>query len=469
MIQKAESKISVSEEKTFAGEIESAAFGGNGILHKNNKVVFIPFSAPGDVINYRIIQEKQNFSIGEIQEILKPSPDRTAPPCPLYGKCGGCQFQHITYEASLREKSKILENLFIHGLGIKTVPQEKPLPSPSPYFYRNKLQAAVGKNEKGGITIGLFEPKTHKIVDMTQCFIEEEANNAALTFVRKGIVEMGWEPYNEETNSGLIRHILLRTNRKRETYLAIVAKNPSLPEWERFLKIINPEILKLKGLILNVNPDKTNAVLGRKNLVLWGEKFFEETIGNYQYLIGATSFFQVNSLILETLIQKVLEWTGAHSKDTILDAFCGIGTFTIPLAKTVKKVIGIENNKEAVELARKNSILNQVSNIEWIHGKVETALQRIRSNTFPIALLDPPRKGLNEKELKELIRLNPSKILYLSCNPPTQIRDVKNFLEAGWNLKKTALIDLFPQTAQIESLALLEKENIDRSLHSQTV
>jgi 23S rRNA (uracil1939-C5)-methyltransferase len=444
-------------DQTFTGEIQSLVFGGQGITYCDGKAVFIPFSASGDQLIYRITKEKQNYAFGEIEKITRSSPDRKTPECPIYGRCGGCQLQHITYPASLKEKSKILENLFTHGLGLNKIPIEEPLPSPSPFSYRNKLQVAVGRNSSLNLILGLYETKTHQITNMQSCLIEQEPNNQILNAVRSGITQVNWEPYSEKEHAGLIRHLLIRSNQKGETALVIIAKEPEIPHWENFLDIVRRKVPKLKSFALNFNPDKTNVVLSRQTKILWGDNFIEETIGSIKFQFSPISFFQVNSLILEPLTEKILEWADPSLGDLVLDAFCGIGTFSIPFSKYCRSVIGIEENAESIHFAKKNAIINNCQNLSFIQGKVEEHLKQFNPNTFKTTFLDPPRKGIEEKALIELIRLNPKKILYLSCNPPTQIRDAKILIKSEYTLKRVIMVDLFPQTAQIESLALFEK------------
>ncbi len=442
---------------SYEGTVESLAFGGEGITRINQFVVFIPHAIPGDVVQFRVTEIKKSFGRAVVEKILKPAATRVEPPCPIYYDCGGCQLQEMGYQAALEEKSKILEGLLSHQLHLPKVPMAPPLPSPIPYAYRNKMQLAVRKTSTTPLALGLYQPSSHVIVDMPTCPIQQEANNTLIPVLREGMKTLGWSAYDEKSHAGLIRHFLARTNQMGETYLVIIATELVLPQWETFLSLVQKASPKLQGLALNVNGDKTNRVLGKATKVLWGKNFLQESIGSYLFAFGPTDFFQTNSFILARLIDQVLEWGHPTSDASVLDVYCGVGTFTIPLAKKAKHVIGIEENADAIFWAKENSRKNEVQNTEFHVGKAEEILPTLQSDVFSLVFLDPPRKGLTPNALKELVRLNPPKILYLSCNPPTLVRDLQVLLKAGWNLTHVLAADLFPQTAHIEALALLEK------------
>jgi 23S rRNA (uracil1939-C5)-methyltransferase len=439
------------------GFVESLAFGGDGIVRLGKFVVFIPFAVPGDKIKFRLIETKKNFGRGEIIEILAPSPKRISPPCPIHKACGGCPLQQMETHAALLEKSCLVESLFVKHLKLEKIPMEPPLASPRSFAYRNKLQVAVQKNPEGKILLGLYHPKTHDVVDMPFCVIEEEANNVLLKAFREGLLDAQLEPYDEKSHTGLVRHCVARANRKGEGYAMLVATSENLPTWRILLERLRSALPSLKGFALNINPQKTNVVLGEKTKILWGEGFLEEQIGDFLYRIPPFSFFQVNTWIVESLFFKIVEWSNLQSNDSVLDLYCGIGTFSFLFAKRAKEVVGIEENKEAVHFAKENAKLNRIANAIFWAGKVEDLISNFQSESFRWVFLDPPRKGVHPNVLKNLIRLKPQKILYLSCNPPTQARDLKILLQEGWKLKKIMVADFFPQTAQIETLALLEK------------
>lgn len=449
-------------QEACEGEVQTLAFGGEGIIRHDNFVVFVPYTVPGDRIRFRVTQVKRSFARGRVEEVLNPSPFRIIPPCPIYLTCGGCQHQELNYEKSVEEKSRILEELLKHGLGLDAIPMEPPLPSPKPYEYRHKMQVAVGQSTDGKLSIGLYQPFSHRIVDMPTCPVQHPINNLLLDAFRKSFPSLGWPVYDETNNTGLVRHFIGRVNQRGEAYAVLVATRNELPGWETLLQALRSAVPKLKGFAVNVNPMRTNVVLGSKTHVLWGEKFLEETIGNHRFRFGPTSFFQVSPPLLPAMTQKILEWIDPSPDDHVLDLYCGVGTFTLPIAAHANHVTGIEENAKAIRWANENAKLNNISNVRFIAGKAEEAFQSISQSQIskspnPLVVVDPPRQGMHANVIKQLIRMNPKRIVYLSCNPGTLARDLKALLQKGWVLKKTLAADFFPQTAHIESLTLIEK------------
>lgn len=439
------------------GTVEGLAFGGEGIVRLDQFVVFVPMTAPGDTVAIRLTEVKSSYGRGELERVISPSEHRIEPHCPIYSECGGCQLQHVDERSALEQKSKILEGLLRHQLRLTEPPIEPPLPSPASYAYRNKMQVAVGAGHDGKIAMGLYRHSTHDIADMPSCPIQEETNDKLLHAFRVAMEKTGWKPYDERTGAGLVRHFLARVNRKGEAYALIVAAKPALPGWESALDALKSAVPSLQGLAVNVNGTATNVVLGEETRVLWGSDYLEETIGEFRFRFSPASFFQVNSLILPALIDKASEWARLSVSDKVLDLYCGVGTFSIPFGKIAWRVTGIEESAESIRRAGENAALNGITGAEFIVGKVEEQIAAFRPDEFKLIFLDPPRKGMTPEALQGVIRLNPERILYLSCNPPTLVRDLKTLRESGWSIRKAMAADLFPQTAQIEALALLER------------
>lgn len=438
--------------KIYEGTVESVAFGGEGIIRHNNFVVFVPYTVPGDRIQFRITELKRSFARGKIERILNPSSFRVTPPCPIYFTCGGCQHQEFEYLKSVEEKSRILEGLLRHGLKLEKIPMEPPIPSPLSYGYRHKMQVAVGESSDGKLLIGLYETLSHRIVDMQTCPIQHPVNNQLLDAFRKAIPSLGWRPYHENSNIGLIRHFLGRVNQKGEAFAVIIATQKALPYWESLREALSKTVPELQGLAVNVNPMRTNVVLGTQTHLLWGKSFLEESVGKFSFKFGPTSFFQVNPLLLPKVTDKIIEWLAPSKNDKVLDLYCGVGTFSLPLAEHADEVVGIEENSESIEWAKENAKANRIKNVKFIVGRAEDRFQ----NAPSLVLLDPPRSGLHPAVLEKLLKLKPKRIAYLSCNPSTLTRDLGVLLKGGWKLSRATAVDFFPQTSHIEALALLE-------------
>jgi len=444
-------------QEAYEGTVETLAFGGEGIVRHDKFVIFIPYTVPGDRIRFRVTQVKQSFARGRVESILEPSSFRVTPPCPIYLNCGGCQHQELEYSRSIEEKSRILKSLLEHGLKLDNAPVESPLPCPAPYGYRHKMQVAVGESTDGKLHVGLYQPFTHRIVDMPTCPIQHPLDNELLNVFRETFISLGWEPYDESSNTGLIRHFLTRVNQKEEAYTVLVATRADLPGWESLKDALVKRVPKLQGIAVNVNPLRTNVVLGRETRILWGKPYLEETIDGILFRFGPTSFFQVNPYLLSPITKKILEWLNPSDRDEVLDLYCGVGTFTLPMSKKVGQIVGIEENSDSIGWAKENKKLNSCQNVKFIAGKVEESLRKFKPGQFSHLFLDPPRKGLHPDALQAIIKLNASKILYLSCNPSTLVRDANALIENGWKLTRALAADFFPQTSQIEALALLEK------------
>ena len=416
--------------------IESVAFRGYGVARTHGKVVFIPHAVTGDEAWIEMTEEKEKYSMGRLIQIVEPSPWRVNPPCTSFRSCGGCQWQHIDYLIQCKLKKEILEDVLKRLGGLKEAPPIKVIPSPQPYGYRIRAQLkAKGK------ALGYFQEKSHRIVDIQECPIVHPLINQMLSFIRKMClplsrmeeIEINVSP--DESKGVLILHFL-SLERGTENIFGEFLQNHAL----------------FKGIV----------IAKKEQLNLFGDPTLNFTIPlgqerenrNLKFRISPGSFSQVNLEQNQTLIQTVLQFADVNKEERVLDLYAGVGNLTLPLAMGVREVLGIEENRTAIEDARFNAERNGIRNCEFIHGRVEEVLMNWRREKPDLAVLDPPRTGC-KTVLDQVVRLKPKKIVYVSCEPTTFARDVRLFSERGYTLQKLRMIDMFPQTFHMEVVGLL--------------
>ncbi len=427
-------------------KIEKLNLGAQGIGYIDGKVCFVDFVIPGEEIKAEIITEKRDYNIAKCITIKEPSQYRIEPRCPVFMLCGGCQFQHIDYQYQVKLKKEILIDTLRHIGRIECSNIE--VIADQPWYYRNRAQLPV--QDKDGLRIGYFKKNTHEVVNHDICYINQNGINQALTIIRKRIAESGIKIYNELSHSGNLRHIILRRGTNTgQLYLIFVTKEKNITA-KLYEDLVN-EIPGLVGISQNINNQKTNRILGNKNILLGGTDFYEEFIDNKLFQISPISFFQVNIKIFEKIIQKIKsEITGA----TIIDLYAGVGAIGICLAQVCKKVIAIEENLYAVKDGIKNAQINRIKNIEFIQARVEQKIDILKIGETVI--MDPPRKGVAKSVIESLSKMKIKKIIYLSCNPATLARDANLLINNGYTIKNVYLFDMFPQTYHIETLIVFE-------------
>jgi 23S rRNA (uracil1939-C5)-methyltransferase len=417
--------------------IESMAFKGFGVTRANGKVIFIPYSVTGDEAWVEIVEEKKNYSIGNLKKIIKPSPWRVEPKCPCFGRCGGCHWQHIDTSIQGELKKEILKEVLKRLGGLKEMPSITLVPSPQPYGYRARVQLKTK-----GESIGYYQERSHRLVAITHCPIAHPLINQMLPPIRKALpfhtrmeeIEMNVSP--EEGKGVLILHPL---------------------SFQQGMENIMNDFLQAHPILKGI------AVKKKEGLTFVGEPHLYFTIslnrsGKKRYLKFRTSpesFFQINLEQNQRLIQTVMEFGDVKKDETVLDLYAGIGNFTLPLAIEAKEVLGIEENPMAVEDAQFNAEENEIKQCHFIPGRVEDVLKHWESERYDLIVLDPPRSGC-KAVADQMVRLKPEKIVYISCEPTIFSRDLRLFLEKGYQLQKLTLIDLFPQTYHMEVVALLK-------------
>jgi 23S rRNA (uracil1939-C5)-methyltransferase len=426
--------------------ITSWAAGGEGVGRLNNLVCFVPFSLPGEQLRVKIEKISKNYIRAQTAEILKASPERVPPPCPIYYRCGGCQLQHIEYQAQLKFKQQIVLETLQH-LGGLAEPKVKPiLGAPSPWHYRSKVQVVLAYKPQP--ILGLYQFHTHKVVPMTDCAIQEPLNNEILQALQGALIKV----YGARRLP--LRYVLVRTSASEQAaQLTLISKTKF--NYQPLLKALAN--LPLNSVWLNLNPTSGNTVLGKNWDKLAGQAYLYEQLGNYRYRISPAAFFQVHPAQALQMIEIVLQAAALQGQEIVLDAYCGVGLFSLPLAAQAKRLIGIEALKPALKDAQANAAANNLSNTKFYAAPVEVALPEITAkNKFDLAVLDPPRKGCDRQVLEALTANKIARIIYVSCNVATLARDIKYLIGQEYKLKWVQPVDLFPQTAHIETITLLE-------------
>ena len=453
--------VPVEKNKEYEVEIIDNGFEGEGIAKFNDFTIFIPGAIKGEKCKILIIKVNKTFAFGKLLEVLEKSKYRVQADCSTYKRCGGCSLRHIQYEETLKIKRDMVQNLVNKTLNTKLL-VNKTIGMEKPYHYRNKLQYPVGLDKNDKPVIGVFANRTHEIIPVESCFIQNEKAEKVAKTVFEFIKENKITIYNEQTRKGTVRHIIVKIGIKTDEIMCIIVTNDEKIEKENELvDAITSEFSKIKTIVKNINNKNTNVILGDKNVVLYGDGYIYDKLGKYTFKISPMSFYQTNPIQTEVLYQKAIDFAKLDKEDILCDLYCGIGTIGIFASSKVKQVYGIEIVKEAVEAAKENAKINNVDNIEFIAGDVEKAFKDLieTRGIKPTAIIvDPPRRGLDETTINKILELEVEKFVYISCNPATMVRDLKIF-EEKYDVKEIQPVDMFPFTSHVEVCALLELKN----------
>jgi len=427
---------------------------GAGIAKIDGYTVFIPSAVPGDTVRMLVVKENKSFGYGKLLEIISPSPKRTTPRCEVFGKCGGCSLQSLSYEAQLEFKRKKVEDALKRIGGFKEVSVTEVIGSKEIYHYRNKAQYPVTE-ENGVIKKGFYAPHSHRVVPCGKCSLQDKRSSEIATFVSDWATQNKVSAYDEKTGRGVLRHICIRAG-KDEAVLTLVTAKP-LRNTDGLVNGINKKFPFVTGIVENHNSSKTNVIYGEKDTVLYGVPYIYDFIGDIKYKVHYKSFYQVNPYTTKLLYEKALEFAMPNKTENVFDLYCGTGTISLFLAKKAKSVIGIEIVEAAVINAKENATLNNIENAVFYSGEAEKkAPELIESGvTADVVVLDPPRKGCGEKLLTAIGKMKPKRIVYVSCDAATMARDAKILSEYGYGIKDVAVVDQFPQTCHVECCLLL--------------
>jgi len=432
---------------------------GVGRWGAEERVIFVPDTVPGDRVLVRLLRVKSRYAQGQLHQLLEPSPHRVKPPCIVADKCGGCQWQPVGYGYQLQAKrNQIVQAL--ERIGQFSQPPVDPvLPAPNPLGYRNKVTYPLSSKAVGGETrvqAGYFQKGSHRLVNLNQCPVQDPRFNPLLARVKLDVQRRGWPIYEEASHQGQVRHLSLRIGRRTgEMLLTLVVRDGQLPGLEAQAQAWLEQYPGLVGVCLNCNPERTNAIFGAETRCVAGRPYLREIFAGLTFQIRPDTFFQVYTEQAEALVQMILSHLQLQGGETVVDAYCGIGTLTLPIAQRVQQVLGLEVQPTAVEQARQNAIANEINNVQFQVGAVEALLPQLPGPP-DILLLDPPRKGCDPEVIRSLLAHRPQRIVYMSCNPATLARDLQALCQPGhYRLVRVQPADFFPQTAHVECVAFL--------------
>ncbi len=449
----------MKKNEIYQAEITGMTADGNGVCKVQGMAVFVPMTAVGDVLEVRIVKVLKHYAYGIIEKLLTPAKERTEPVCPVFRQCGGCVFQHVDYETELQYKENFVKDAFTR-IG-KLNPEFEPiLGCESRYAYRNKAQYPIAEQD-GKLICGFYAKHSHRVIPFKECHLQPEIFTKILNYLLPALEACHISAYNEEKHTGELRHIYLRRGfHSGEIMLCLITRISIQKKIKKILPEIQKNFPEIKSISESVNPDKTNVIMGKNVSVLMGATCITDTMCHCQIDISPQSFYQVNTEQAEKLYQLAKCYANLQGNEVVLDLYCGAGTIGLSMANAVKKLIGVEVVSSAVENARRNAEQNHISNAEFHCGDAGTITDTLlKQNLSPdVIILDPPRKGCDTITIQSVVKMNPSRIVMISCNPSTAARDAAAFQNSGYTVERVKAVDLFPATAHCECILLLSRQ-----------
>ena len=471
-------EIQMNKNDIYQIKIEDISEEGMGIGHVDGMAVFVKDTVTGDLADIKIVKVMKNYAFGRLEKLIEASPVRCEAQCPVARQCGGCIIQHMDYSAQLdMKKNRVINCLKRIGKvenaeelceGIIGMEEE-------PFHFRNKMQFPIGLDKEGKAAIGFYAQRTHSIIPIDDCMTGHPVNKYIVEAVKTYIDECAVSVYDEERGKGLLRHLITRVGfATGEVMAALVINGDMVPKKDRLLELLSgaveeynqtgdsEQILTLKSVMVNINKERTNRIIGFTSKCIFGEDHIFDYIGDVRFRISVESFFQINAYQTERLYRRALEYAELSGDETVWDMYCGIGTISLFLAGKAKKVYGVEIVPQAIEDARQNAELNGFSNTSFYVGKAEDVVTDIYAagkdgSRADVVVVDPPRKGCDEKLLETISSMSPEKLVYVSCNPATLARDIAILREKGYSLQKFTACDMFPHSGHVEVVSLLQR------------
>ena len=452
----------LSKNKEYVVDIVDIGQGGVGIGKYEGFTVFVEGGLIQDKVKVRINKSKKNYAVGDIVEIIEKSPFRVDRICSDDLKdCGGCQIQELDYNKQLELKTNEVKQVISRIGKLENVEIHETIGMQSPCRYRNKAQFPI-QNINGSTAIGFYKKKSHDVIPTDMCVIQHDINDKIIKIIKTYIQAYNVSIYNETTHTGVLRHLVTKVGfTTNEVMVVLVANGTNLPHLNELASVLKENILGFKTLVLNVNKAKTNVILGKENKVIYGNGKINDYIGDLVFEISPLSFFQVNPVQTEVLYNKALEYVELKENDTVFDIYCGIGSISLFLAQKATKVYGIEIVEDAIKDAKINAKLNNLNNVEFYVGKAEEVVPKMYSEgkTANVVVVDPPRKGCDEKVLDTIVSMKPDRVVYVSCNPSTLARDLAYLDERGYKCVEIQPVDMFPHTMHVECCAKIVKKS----------
>lgn len=439
-------------------EISDIAIDGNGIGRHNNFVIFVPHCAVGDYLEVKILKVQKNYSFGKIERILTPSPDRINIDCEVYPKCGGCSFRHINYTSELKIKENHVKECIRKIAHINGVKINQIIGSSHILEYRNKIQIPVKKDSSSNVIAGFYRLHSHEIVPINECKLNPHIFNEIVNDIKVWVKHYNIEPYNETTQTGILRHIYIRQAEKnKELSVCLIINSEYLNHQDNLITLLTGKYKKIVSIVININTKKTNVVLGDKSKIIFGKSSISDELCGIKLNISHNSFYQVNHKQTEILYETVKNILNLKGNETIIDLYCGMGAIGLYLSSFVANIIGVDIVEESINSAKCNAKINNIKNSQFIYGDSSSSFKNIINDGIKpdIVIIDPPRKGCNKELIYNIIKIRPQKVVYISCNPSTLARDLKLFCQNEFAPIIITPIDLFPRTAHVETVVLL--------------
>ena len=447
----------VEKNKEYVVEIIDNGFEGEGIAKINDFTIFVPNAIKGEKVKILIVKVLKSYGYGKIIDLLEKSIDRVESDCNTYKRCGGCSLRHIKYEKTLEMKQNAVQSL-VNKILKNKIEVQKTIGMENPYYYRNKAQYPVGKNSEGKAQIGVFANRTHEIIPIQECYIQNKKSQEVAKFVIEFINANNISVYNEKTRKGLVRHIVTKVGVKtNEIMCVLVINGKEIPKEKELVTEVTKKFPEVKTIVKNINTQNTNVVMGKENIVIYGSGYIKDQLGKYIFKISPHSFYQVNPIQAENLYNIGVQAANIDKNDIVFDLYCGIGTISLFMAQYAKKVYGIEIVEQAIQDAKENAKINNIKNAEFIAGDVENVLDdliNVKKVIPDVIMIDPPRKGMDNKSVENILNIKPKKLVYISCNPATLVRDLAKF-EEEYEVKTIKPVDMFPFTSHVECVSLL--------------
>ena len=443
-------------------EITAMSSDGNGIAKIDGMVVFVPYTAVGDKLRVKIVKVQKNYCFGIIDQLVEPSPDRVENHCPVYQKCGGCSFRHISYAAELRHKAQFVEDNLRRLGGLQ--PVMLPItPSPLVQGYRNKAQYPIRQHD-GRIEAGFFAKRSHRVISCASCDLQPGYFENILEYTKQFLEQHGIPAYDEQTGKGKVRHLYLRYGEvSGQVMVCLVLNSERMPHQQEYVQGLLKICPQVTSVVLNINREKDNVILGQKCVTIYGSDTIEDTLCGVRFELSPLSFYQVNRQAAQKLYELAAEMADFRGDELLVDLYCGAGTIGLSMASKVRELIGVEIVPDAVENARANARRCGVDNARFICADAkEAATQLAAEHLHPdVIVVDPPRKGCDAQVLQAIAQMAPERLVMVSCNSASLARDCKELTALGYHLEKAAPVDLFPRTTHVETVVLLSKGEVD--------
>ena len=448
----------LTKNQTLTAMVEGLGANGEGVLHHEGQALFVPYALPGEEVKVRIEKATRSHAFGKVLGVLRKSESRVEPPCPYFYRCGGCVCQHMAYETQRQFKQDQVQNCLLR-IGGLTVPVSPVIGMENPWRYRNKTAMPVQDFEQGP-KAGYYAPRSHRLIPIDFCLIADPASDLAKDAVLQWMQRCGVPAYNEERGTGLVRHIVTRTNRAFESLVTLAVNGDDIPDKEQLIALLKAVLPAPFSLSLSIQKSGGNVILGSQETILYGPGTLTETLGGLTFELGSSTFFQVNREVCEKMYRHAIFAAREGGGGTLLDLYCGVGTISLMAAKYFDRVIGIDVSQASIASANINAARNDVKNALFYEDEAEKLLPDLLKGGLLVdsVILDPPRKGAHPDVLSAVVKANPGRIVYISCHPPSQARDAAILEGIGYEAVSSQPFDMFCQTGQVENVLVLQNK-----------